>query len=99
MHNEGKDTSIRRGKIDSICDVIKVINDGTCMPTHIMYKANLSWKPLKIILANLVAKGIVTKTPCGQGDERRRATYTLSSRGMKIVKKLLDPDDIGGLLE
>ncbi|MDH2899530.1 MAG: winged helix-turn-helix domain-containing protein [archaeon] len=47
----------RRSRVESYCDVFDAIGSGLEKPTHIMYKANLSWNVLEAHIEKLVRKG------------------------------------------
>jgi len=51
--------SIRRSKPQIFEDVLRVIESGEYKPTRIMYKSNLSWKPLNKILNNMINLGLI----------------------------------------
>ena len=49
----------RRSKLEIYLDVLSTIKGGTEKPTSIMYEANLSWRPLKKILAHMVSQTLI----------------------------------------
>ncbi|HIE18520.1 TPA: hypothetical protein EYP75_02210 [Candidatus Bathyarchaeota archaeon] len=51
--------SIRRSKPQIFEDVLRVVESGEYKPTRIMYKSNLSWRPLNKILNNMVNLGLI----------------------------------------
>lgn len=51
----------KRSRLEIFLDVLRVINNGTQKPTHIMYRSNLSWVPLNEVLESLLAQGLVIK--------------------------------------
>lgn len=53
--------SERRSKIDIIYDMLKAINDkgGKILPTHLLYKSNLSHKRMKEYLDHLMGKKLI----------------------------------------
>jgi len=51
--------SIRRSKLQIFEDILRVIDSGEYKPTRIMYKSNLSWKPLNRILDRMVNLGLI----------------------------------------
>lgn len=50
---------VYRGRLEIIRDMLLVVNDGGSKKTHIMYKANLSYKLLKNYLEYVLTAGLV----------------------------------------
>jgi len=61
-------------------DVLKVVGKGTQKPTRIMYKTNLSWKPLMKILESLQDQGLISRD-----DNGNHTTYRLTEKGKGIL--------------
>lgn len=60
-----------------------------------MYAANLSWKPMKLMLMVLINKGLVQANLADpKQDRRRRVNYTLTQRGTELIAKLKALDQI-----
>ena len=72
----------RRSKMETFGDILKTIAAGTEKPTHIMYKANLSWKILQQYLKALEAQGLVIPS-----NEDGRRVYRLSEKGFKLLSQ------------
>jgi predicted transcriptional regulator len=77
----------RRSRMETFCDILRVIGAGAEKPTHIMYKANLSWTTLEDALATLVNKefsrekdGELTPLPTEQQRTKRARTFQQSPR-------------------
>jgi len=51
--------SSKRSKLEIYLDVLRVIKKGTYKPTRIMYRTNLSWKPLMKVLDSLLEQGFI----------------------------------------
>ena len=49
----------KRSKLEIYLDILKVIKRGTHKPTRIMYRTNLSWKPLMKILEALLEQDLI----------------------------------------
>jgi hypothetical protein len=49
--------------METFCDMLAAIGKGAEKPTHIMYKANLSWNVMQAYLKVLVTQGLVVITP------------------------------------
>ena len=62
-------------------DILKVISNGNHKPTHIMYRANLSWERLKGYLAFLGSQELLTDI---QKDEGTR--YEITEKGREVLK-------------
>lgn len=63
-------------------DILKTIASGVERPTHIMYKANLSWKVMQQYMRNLEAQGVVLPS-----DEQGRRVYRLTEKGFKLLEQ------------
>jgi len=72
--------SLKRSKLEIYIDVLKVINKGTQKPTRIMYRTNLSWKPLMKTLESLEDQGLVIR-----GENGNRTTYRITDKGKSIL--------------
>jgi len=63
--------------------ILYTISRGVSRPTHIMYQANLSWKPFKKLLNELVTQGYVTAR---LSTTERGVIYHLTTRGEQLLK-------------
>ena len=70
----------RRSKMEINLDILRVVSRGKHKPTHIMYKANLSWKRLKNHLKFLEGQNLLTKIQKGEG-----ARYEITARGVEVL--------------
>jgi predicted transcriptional regulator len=62
-------------------DILKAVTEGREKPTHIMYRANLTWTRLKKHLVCLVDLGLIKE------DQIEGATlYTVTSKGRNIIE-------------
>ncbi|MCJ7574465.1 winged helix-turn-helix domain-containing protein [Candidatus Bathyarchaeota archaeon] len=77
--------SIRRSKFEIYMDILAAIKGGTVIPTRIMYRVNLSWKPLKQILETLQAQILIEEQPKGDIDKRTRKVYALTEKGENVL--------------
>jgi len=93
----------RRSKLEIYLDVLSTIKGGTEKPTSIMYEANLSWRPLKKILAHMVSQTLVEEidmTRARRRDKRTSRCYRLTQKGESVIryfngaKNLLSIDEI-----
>ena len=76
-------SQVRRSPMEMICDILKVVSGGPTKPTHILYKANMSWKVLSSYLEFLTSSGMLDKEDQEGG---KRSTYHLTSKGRKILR-------------
>jgi len=75
----------KRNRMEIVGDMLVAIQNkgGKIKPTHLMYKANLSYAQLKIYLDELVEKEFVTQTA------NNNNTYIIiTDKGDKFVQKL-----------
>ena len=70
--------------METVCDVLRVIGAGAEKPTHIMYKANLSWTVMQGYISSLEAQGLVI----ADSDQGKRL-YHLSEKGFQILSQFL----------
>ena len=75
-------SQVRRSPMEMICDILKVVSTGPTKPTHILYKANMSWKVLSSYLDFLVSSGMLDKEDQEGG---KRSTYRLTTKGRKVL--------------
>jgi len=74
----------RRSRIETFFDVLCTIGSGIEKPTHIMYKANLSWTIMQAYTENLIRKGIVVS----DGSEGKKR-YRLTEKGTQVMEQYL----------
>ena len=72
----------RRSRMETMCDILVTIAAGTEKPTHIMYKANLSWRIMQQYMRALETQGLVV----AQDDEGKRV-YHLTEKGFKLLEQ------------
>jgi predicted transcriptional regulator len=76
-------TQVRRSPMEMVCDILVVVSEGPTKPTHILYKANMSWKVLSSYLHFLTTRGMVEKEDAEGG---KRSTYRLTLKGRQILR-------------
>ena len=77
----------RRSRLEIHLDVLKLIKEGTVVPTRIMYGANLSWKLLNGILSNMVAQSLIEEVDVSGGLDKRTSTiYRVTPKGVRVVR-------------
>ena len=74
----------RRSRLETYCDILRAIGAGIEGPTHIMYKANLSWKVMQVYMKSLEVQGLIFAT--SEGDKRQ---YHLSEKGFQVLNEML----------
>jgi len=70
----------KRFRLEIYLDVLKTIKKGTCKPTRIMYRTNLSWNPLMKILDSLERQGLVTVEKDG-----KHKIYDITEKGKNVL--------------
>lgn len=65
-----------------VCDILGVVSEGPTKPTHILYKANMSWRVLSSYLDFLLKRGLIEKEDQGS----KRSTYILTTKGRSILQ-------------
>jgi predicted transcriptional regulator len=78
----------RRSRLETYGDILYAVSVGAEKPTHIMYKANLSWGVMKEYLKSLETFGLITST-----EANGNRIYHLSDPGFKVLKQFLDVKD------
>ena len=70
----------RRSKFEIYLDILRVISNGNHKPTHVMYRANLSWERLKGYLKFLQTQDLVTGN---SGEDGKR--YHITAKGREVL--------------
>jgi predicted transcriptional regulator len=72
----------RRSKMETYCDIVKAIGAGAEKPTHIMYRANLSWTVMQGYIKDLETQELVTSQ---ESDGKR--LFKLTEKGFMLLKQ------------
>jgi len=71
----------KRSKLEIYLDVLKAVRKGTYKPTRIMYRTNLSWKPLMEVLDSLAMQELIAvKT------EGNHKSYEITEKGKNVLQ-------------
>jgi len=68
--------------MEMVCDILGVVSEGPTKPTHILYRANMSWRVLSSYLDFLLKRGLLEKEEQGG----KRSVYTLTTKGRSILQ-------------
>jgi len=68
--------------MEMVCDILGVVSEGPTKPTHILYRANMSWRVLSSYLNFLLKRGLIEKEDQGG----KRNLYTLTNKGRSILQ-------------
>jgi predicted transcriptional regulator len=74
----------RRSRMETFCDILRAIGNGAQKPTHIMYKANLSWTVLMEYMKALQSQELVELV-----DDEGKKTYRLTHKGFQLLNQFL----------
>ena len=67
--------SSRRSRFEIYVDILTEIMNGSKKPTKIMYAANLSYQPLKLILQSLLDQGLIEEEDGKIKDKRTTESF------------------------
>jgi len=70
----------KRSRLEMYLDILEKINRGVSKPTNIMYKCNLSWRPLQEILRSLIEKGLIEEI-----EKHGRKYYVVTEKGKEVL--------------
>jgi len=71
----------RRSQMEILIDILKAVADGKQKPTHIMYRANMSWMRLKAQLDFLTKQEMLVSMGADEG-----TTYKLTQKGKEVLE-------------
>lgn len=72
----------RRSRLETFCDIVSAIGSGATRPTHIMYRANLSWTVMQDYIRVLESEGLVSP-----GDGEGNKFYHLTDKGFALLSR------------
>ena len=73
--------SKKRSRLEIYIDILRVLRKGERKPTRIMYKTNLSWKPLQEILESMTSQEIIKKI-----EVNKRKKYVITEKGLNVLR-------------
>jgi predicted transcriptional regulator len=74
----------RRSRLETNADILRAIAEGAEKPTHIMYKANLSWSVMQGYIKALEEQNLIVSR---ETDGRRH--YELTEKGLRVLNAFL----------
>lgn len=79
----------RRTRIDIISDILLAIQNkgGRIKPTHLLYKANLSYQLLGDYIDELSGKGLLTEESAGKKGSKKE--IVLTDKGFEFINQYL----------
>ena len=77
----------KRSRIDIIHDIILSIQrkGGKIKPTHLMYKANLSYNQMNLYLEELMKKEVIAKIT-----EKKSSYFIITEKGYSFAQKIME---------
>lgn len=74
---------MKRTRIDIIHDMLKAIQDkgGKIIPTHLLYKSNLSHQRMKLYLQELKDKDLIEEK-----EDKKKIVYVITDNGLKFLQ-------------
>ncbi|MBS7657022.1 MAG: DUF4364 family protein [Candidatus Bathyarchaeia archaeon] len=72
--------SSKRSRIEIYLDVLQAIRKEVHKPTRIMYRTNLSWKPLMQVLDAMMEQNLITLEKQGT-----HVIYRITEKGMNVL--------------
>jgi predicted transcriptional regulator len=73
--------------------ILAAVKQGVDKPTRIMYAANMSWKPVQLMLSHLVEQGLLLEV-LDTGNKQSKRRYQITEKGEKILDYFEKAKDI-----
>ena len=76
---------MKRSKLDIIYDMLHAIEEkgGTILPTHLLYKSNLSHQRMKLYIEELMEKNMIKET-----ERKEKKVYEITDEGRKFLQNV-----------
>ena len=72
--------SSKRSRMEIYLDILQAIKKGVDKPTRIMYRTNLSWKPLMQFLDTMMEQKLIISEDVGS-----HITYKITEKGTNVL--------------
>jgi len=72
--------SSKRSRIEIYLDILQAIRKGVHKPTRIMYRTNLSWKPLMQVLNAMMEQDLIVLEKQGT-----HVIYKITEKGLNVL--------------
>jgi len=74
---------MKRSKLDIVYDMLRAIEEkgGKIIPTHLLYKSNLSHQRMKLYLKELLRRTLIIETKV-----KKKTFYELTDEGRKFLQ-------------
>ena len=72
--------SSKRSRIEIYLDILQAIRKGVHKPTRIMYRTNLSWKPLMQVLNAMMEQDLIVLEKQGT-----HVVYKITEKGLNVL--------------
>jgi predicted transcriptional regulator len=83
----------RRSRLETKYDILKAIKqEGVARPTHIMYKANVSWSVMRDFLDELESQALISAVH----DHASHNRYALTEKGIQCLNVVLTAKSLLG---
>jgi len=81
VQTSGGNSMARRSQMEILIDILKAVAEGKEKPTHIMYRANLSWIRLKKQLNFLLNQELLLEISVDNG-----TIYKMTPKGKEVLE-------------
>lgn len=68
--------------METMVDILQTVYDGAEKPTHVMYKANLSWSAMQEYVEALIKSGLLREI-----NHMSRKTYAVTDKAVKLLEQ------------
>ncbi|MEM3670473.1 MAG: winged helix-turn-helix domain-containing protein [Thermoprotei archaeon] len=73
---------VRRSRLETMVDILQTVYDGAEKPTHIMYRANLSWSAMQEYVDALIKSDLLREI-----NSMNRKTYAVTEKAVKLLQQ------------